>query len=287
MYLYLLDRRDRLGNHILIYLSQIIYAYNNKYFIKFHKQKEQYHYYNSFFVKTLFNYIEKHNTELEKNIANKNTNKFCFAYIHDIITTTTNVLKNIKSDYITFFNNHIYNDIKHDFSNFTLSYNVPFDVDKTILVHLRLDDVAGRPDYDGSICSNYYKNKIKNNEHCVLEYYDKINNQAPLSKEKMNRIINKATNDFADYKVILITSPCSDTSFLDYEVIKSNDENLDLFFLTICKVVILSRSLFALSSMFFNNNKTKTYIPLWGHFVCSGLDTIYDKNDMSKIEYFV
>ena len=105
----------------------------------------------------------------------------------------------------------------------------------------------------------------------------------------MDNIINKSKNEFIDYKIILITSSSSDTSFLDYdyEVIKSPDENIDLFFLTICKVVILSRSTFALSSIFFNNNKIKSYIPLWGHFVCCGLDTIYDKNDNSKIEYFV
>ncbi len=52
------------------------------------------------------------------------------------------------------------------------------------------------------------------------------------------------------------------------------------------KYNILSKSTYALSSMFFNDKKVKTYIPLWGHFVCCGLDTIYDKNDMSKIEYF-
>jgi len=154
------------------------------------------------------------------------------------------------------------------------------------LVHLRLDDVASRPDYDGSICSNYYKNKIKNNEHCFCEFYDKINNQAPLSKIKLDNIINKAKKEFTDYRVILITSPISDTSFLDYEVIKSNNENIDLYLLTMCNVTILSRSTFALSSMFFNDKKIKTYILLLGHFVCCGLDTIYDKNDISKIEYF-
>ena len=39
----------------------------------------------------------------------------------------------------------------------------------------------------------------------------------------MDNIINKAKNEFIDYKIILITSPSSDTSFLDYdyEVIKS------------------------------------------------------------------
>jgi len=291
MYFYLFDKPDRLGANITNYLAQILYAYNNKYIIKFKKNKEEYRYYNSIFVKTLFNYIEnyieKYNEELKKN--DQYENEYFFTNIDDYITTTSDVLRNIKLDFITYFYNNIYNDIKSDFKKISLSYNVPFDINKTILVHLRLDDVANRPDYDGSICSNYYKNKIKNNENCVCEFYHAINNQAPLSKQKMDYIINKAKNEFTDYKVILITSPTSDTSFLnyDYEVIKSNDENLDLFLLTMCKVVILSRSTFALSSMFFNDNKIKSYIPLWGHFVCTGLDTIYDKNDISKIEYFV
>jgi hypothetical protein len=289
MYFYLLDRGDRLGANIINYIAQILYAYNNKYIIKFSKEKENYRYYNSMFVKTLFNYIEYYNEELRKNVININDpceEKCVFTNVCDYINSISIVLKNIKSDYITFFNNNIYNNIKSDFLNLYSLTNIPFDVNKTILVHLRLEDVANKPDYDGSICSNYYKNKIKNNEDCVLEFYDTINNQAPLSKIKLDNIINKAKTEFPDYKVILITSPGSDTSFLNYEVIKSNDENLDLYFLTMCNVTILSRSTYALSSMFFNDKKVKTYIPLWGHFVCCGLDTIYDKNDMSKIEYF-
>jgi hypothetical protein len=288
MYFYLLDRPDRLGANIINYITQILYAYKNKYIIKFKKDKSAYAYYNSIFVKTLFNYIEKYNEELIQNtiIDNQYDNEYSFIDICDIINTTSTVLKCIENDFITFFNNNIYDHIKTDFSNLTLLNNIPFDINKTILVHLRLDDVAHRPDYDGSICSNHYKNKIKNNEDCFVEFYDRVNNQAPLSKTKLDNIINKAKSEFPDHKVILVTSPNSDTSFLDYEVIKSQDENLDLYLLTMCKVVILSRSTFALSCMFFNNNKTKTYIPLWGHFVCCGLDTIYDKNDMSKIEYF-
>jgi hypothetical protein len=287
MYFYLFDRGDRLGANITNYIAQILYAYNNKYIIKFEKEKEQYKYYNSIFVRTLFNYIEYYNEQLKKNVINNQCEeKYVFTNIHDYITTTSVVLKNIKSDFITFFNNNIYNNIKSDFLNSALLINIPFDINKTILVHLRLDDVASRPDYDGSICSNYYKNKIKNNEDCFCEFYNTINNQAPLSKIKLDNIINKAKTEFTDYRVILITSPISDTSFLDYEVIKSNDENLDLYLLTMCNVTILSRSTFALSSMFFNDKKIKTYIPLWGHFVCCGLDTIYDKNDISKIEYF-
>ena len=205
----------------------------------------------------------------------------------DFITITSNTLKSIKLDFISYFHNYIFKHIETDFLNLTNNCYIPFDVDKTILVHLRLDDVSCRSDYNGFECSEYYKNKILNNEPCYREFDDRINNQAPLSKDKLINIINKAKEKYNEYKIILLTSPCSDTSFLDYEVIKNHDENLDLFLLTSCNVTILSRSTYALSSLFFNNlNKKYAYIPLWGHFVCCGLDTIYDKIDKTKITYF-
>jgi len=290
MYLYLFDRGDRLGANITNYIAQILYAYNNNYFIKFDKEKNDYKYYDSIFVKPLFDYIEKYNEKYYTiEMCNHCDCEYKFENQNEYINTITNVLKNIKTDFITFFLNNIFHDIKPIFTNLALLYSIPFDINKTILVHLRLDDVAHSPDYDGSICSNYYKNKIMNDENCFYENQNNtINYQAPLSKTKLDNIINKAKQEFTDYKVILITSPTSDTTFLDYnyEVIKSNDESLDLYLLTMCNVVILSRSTFALSCLFYNDSKIKTYIPLWGHFVCHGLDTIYDKNDKSKIEYF-
>jgi len=289
MYICLFDRVDRLGSNIANYIAQILYAYNNKYIIKFNKEKENYNGYNSIFVKTLFNYIEYYNEKISKNRMNECECEYKFILPDDLINTITNSLKNIKTDFFTFFLNNIYNDIKPFFTNLsTVLYNINFDIDKTILVHLRLDDTAHYPDYDGMICSNYYKNNIANDKVCVLDFYGELNTQIPLSKKKLDNIINKAKQEFKDYKVILVTSPISDTTYLnyDYEVIKSDDENLDLYLLTMCKVTILSRSNFALSSLFYNHDKIKTYIPLWGHSACYGLDTIYDKTDRSKIEYF-
>lgn len=41
MYFYLFDRGDRLGANIINYLTQILYAFNNKYLIKFNKKKRR------------------------------------------------------------------------------------------------------------------------------------------------------------------------------------------------------------------------------------------------------
>ena len=281
MYIILFDRIDRLGSNMFNYIAQILFAVNNNYIIKYYKNKSYYKYNDSIFIITLFNFIDRHNEKLY--ILNiKDDIEFICNNRDDLMYTTSFSLNNIKSDFVTYFNDNIYNDIKLDFKNLTNDYIIPFDVNKTILVHLRLEDVATHEDYDGFESSEICKNKILNKENCYVNF----KRQAPLSKTKIENIINKAKEEFKDHRVILITSPDSDSSFLDYEVIKNNNENLDLYLLAMSNVIILSRSTFALSSLFFNNNKRKIYAPLWGHFICCGFDTIYDKINKSKIEYF-
>ena len=102
MYFYLFDRCDRLGANITSYVAQILYAHNNKYIIKFAKDKEKYQYYKSFFVKILFNYIEKHNEELTKNASNHVDEEYILKRKFDYITIASDVLKNTKTDFITF-----------------------------------------------------------------------------------------------------------------------------------------------------------------------------------------
>ena len=274
MYIVLFDRDDRLGAHIINYISQIIYAHANNYYIMFiNNDSSKYRFANSKFVVCLFNYINEYN----KRFSDYDKHQLCIPNASDYISVTSFVTMAVKSDLISYFRDNIYNEIADNFISLTKEYSIPFDIDKTILVHLRLDDRAHCNDYDGSFCSNYYKQKINNNEACCCEFYDSCNNQAPLNKEKLEYQINKAREKYPDYKVILLTSPSSDTSFLDYRVIKNADTDYDLFLLCVCKVVILSRSTYSLSSLMFSTKKD-CYMPLWGHFVCCGLDTKYDKN---------
>jgi len=287
MYIVLFDREDRLGSNLLIYLAQILYAHNNKLFIKFkNNSKSDYSFSHSIFVKILFNYIDKYNEQLSSEEISDDT-LFEFENPRNYMYMLSFTLRDIQNDYLNYFNKFIYDEIKSDILEIRNVYNqVPFDVNKTILVHLRLDDMAHWKDYDGSICSNYYKNKIKKREDCYDSNYGGGNSQSPLSKEKLQAVIDRAQSKFTDYKVLLITSPRSDTSFFDYDVIKNHDESYDFYLLSLCKVVILSRSTYAIASLLFNNEKDMVYVPLWGHAVCCGFDTIYDNNDISKYEYF-
>lgn len=291
MFTYLFDRIDRLGANIITYLSQILYCHKNQYIIKFrNNSKDHYRYANSVFVKALFQYIDQQNEAFYRMNIEDAEEVVLFDNQYDFPRTTTFTIASLQQDMISYYNDFLYDLIQPLFlSCVTRSrYSIPFDINKTILVHLRLGDVAHRNDYDGAICSEYYKQKIEKGEYCCnqYEFYGVCNEQSPLAKPKLENILKIAQAEYPDYKVLLLTSPDSDTSFLDYEVIRNTDENLDLYLLSMCKVTILSRSTYALTSMFFNKEKEKTYIPLWGHFVCCGLDTQYDKNDASKRMYF-
>ena len=81
----------------------------------------------------------------------------------------------------------------------------------------------------------------------------------------------------------MVTSPISNTDFNEYEIISNDDVDKDLFILCNSKKSILSRSLYALSSLFFSKPKEYCYLPSWGFFVVCGLNTKYDKNAFKYI----
>ena len=143
MYIVLFDREDRLGSNLLNYFAQILYAHKNKLFIKFkNNSKSDYSFNHSFFVKILFNYIDKYNKQLSCQKIEDNI-LFEFDNPRDLVYMMSFTLRDIQNDYITYFNTFIYDEIKSNILEMGNVYNqVPFDVNKTILVHLRLDDMA-------------------------------------------------------------------------------------------------------------------------------------------------
>ena len=121
-----------------------------------------------------------------------------------------------------------------------------------------------------------------NTHHHIKNIYPHCNTQAPLPKWKIDNQIKIALEKYPNYEIVLLTNPGENTSEYPYRCIQNNDESLDLFFLSICEVVILSKSTFSLSSLFFSVAK-EVYVPLWGHIVCFGLFTKYDN---TKFTYF-
>ena len=283
MYVVLFHRYDRLGCNLINYIAQIIYAHHHGYYIKFLDNKDNYPKYpNSKYYIVLLNYI---NNVL--NVNNDTHNCYQLGCYDDEILYNCNkydlqyfcgyVTQSIKCDLLSYFHKHIYNDL--DFTELNEFYNdIPYDFNNSIFCHLRLDDVSLKRDYDGSICSRYYKLLVENDKPCVNSFYDRINNHSPLSNEKINMMIDDAKNNYPDDKIYMVTSPISDTDFNKYDIISNDDVDKDLFILCNSKKSILSRSMYALTSLFFSKPKEYCYLPSWGYFVTCGLNTKYDNN---------
>jgi len=310
--IYLYSRGDRLGSHILQYLSIIIYAFYNNLYIVYEPDKVNYNndyeyegtkYKPSFIVKAMLNWIDNHNKkfpvknylEQYKNLNameyllnfETNFNPNSYFYSCDLLIITTQVLYNIHTDLISYFKKYICKTMRQQILNAvsqTNSHSLPFNPEKTILVHLRLGDVKDRADYDGSFCSNYYKNRIDNNNQSIqgIATLGYCNMQTPLAKDKVELAISQAKQKYPEHEVIMVTSPGDYEIDYPYRCIRSNDENHDMFLLCNADVLILSRSTFSLAAAFMGIAR-EVWCPLWGHFVCTGL---YTKYDNSRFNYF-
>lgn len=308
--IYLYSRGDRLGSHILQYLSIIIYAFYNNLYIVYEPEKVNYNndyeyegtkYNESFFVKAILNWIDNHNKKFPpKNYLEKYKNLKSMEYLLnfetkydpnsyfyscDLLIITTQVLYSIKRDMISYFKTYICKSMRQQILNTVpQNYALPYNPEKTILVHLRMGDVKDRPDYDGSICSNHYKERINNDNESIqgIATLGYCNMQTPLARDKVNKAILEAKLKYQEYEVIIVTAPGDYEIDYPYRCIRSDDENYDLFLLCNADVIVLSRSTFALSAAFLGIAR-EVWCPLWGHFVCTGL---YTKYDNSKFNYF-
>ena len=289
MYVVLFHRYDRLGSNLINYIAQIIYAHYHGYYIKFIDNKSNYCKYpkNEYYL-MLLNYI--------KNVLNiKNDTQNCYNYgtddeilydlnKYDIQLFCGFVTQAIKCDLLSYFHKHIYDDL--DFKELNELYKdalSTYNFNESIFCHLRLDDVAHKTDYDGAICSKYYRLLLENNKLCHNKFYEYVNNHSPLSNEKINMMINEAKIMYPNYKLYMVTSPISNSDFNEYEIISNDDMSKDLFILCNSKLSILSRSLFALSSLFFSKRKEYCHLPSWGYFITCGLNTKFDNNNFKYI----
>ena len=281
MFFLLKFRQDRIGTELLSILFQFYYCYKNNYFIKYNEVDIKFN--DSIFTKCIFKLIDEHNNNL--NVENNIT-------VNDLININGHggsdmcygmgmIVQEIKQDMLTFFKKNFFQKIKEFYNYNTFNYIVPFDVENSIVIHLRLDDQWWEEDYDGKICSNHYANLINNNQKCFFTNgpNSKFNKQNPLSSYKIKKQLDILLDEFSESKIIIITSPLTKIPELNFKydmILQNNDFNYDLFLLSKSKKIILSRSNFALISLFFGE-QTHIHMPLWGHFTCAGFATNYDK----------
>lgn len=314
--IYLYSKGDRLGSHLIHYLSIIIYAYYNNLYIVYNPEKIHYNddyvyekniYPKSFFVKSMLVWIDNYNQQFpERDYGSKykniniieyllefeiKFNRFSYFYTCDHLIVTTQVLYNVNTDLLTYFKKYIETSLRPFIKeNIPSKFVIPFDPKKTILVHLRMGDVKNRPDYDGKICANYYTDRINREDQTIQGIRDLgyCNLQAPLSKNKIELAIMEAKTKYPEYEVVIVTQPGDFGIDYPYRCICNDNENYDLHLLCSADVLIMSRSTFSLSAAFFGNAR-EIWCPLWGHFATIGLGTKYDNINNSeyvKINYF-
>ena len=165
---------------------------------------------------------------------------------------------------------------------------------KTIVVHLRLDDIVNRMPYDGIHSTEYYRERL--NTGCInidLEderlffekrgisvpgwgrEYNPYDCQAPIPENIVQQYIDQAQEKYPDHEVVIVTSPISKHT-LPYRTISGNPD-IDLLVMANADVLILSKSSFAFVSLYFSE-ATEVFIPMWGHIAGAGLTSKYDNN---------
>lgn len=281
IFIYLLDDVDRLGSNLCRYICTILVAIKHNYKIQLLKPKIEYKYYNSIFVESLFTFIEEYNEKNFENIIGVEND--LIKYGNDFFQRMLRGVMSIKNDFVTAFKQDVFTKgFKDNFNEIAKAKNyiIPYNVDKTIVVHLRLDDKTNIfVDYNDRMdCSSKFKNIIDDdNLHYTHPGYI---GQAAINENEISVIINRALNIYKDHEVIIITNS---HHTLPYKTITTNDESYDLFLLCNSKVLIGSMSTYSFTAMFFGDHE-KIYYPLWDHAVLFGLTTKYNKTN--NIEFF-
>ena len=139
------------------------------------------------------------------------------------------VCKEIKTDLITYFQNHIFSDYQEILSKLVVQNStiysclakIPFN--QIIAVHLRLDDVVERKHYNGIYSTEYYRNRLESGNISIDLEDERIFQKRGIDIPGWNRItiltivkllyqttiqkyIKNAQKKYPTHDVVLVTS---------------------------------------------------------------------------------
>jgi hypothetical protein len=274
-------RSDRLGSNLTNYIAQIIQNdFKKRYIIKTKSKYEH-----SIFFKILNDLVN----EINKNTTKKN-NKYFKKKSWHLLNFQTTLL--VKSDLLSYFKNNFYYFINNRLTYYANKKNFkPLENwSKIICIHLRLDDVSHISDYNGKPISDFYSECLNNNckysksklkQYVLKKKIKKIQDyQSSISEKKIKKVLQNCKIKFPDHKVVVIASPIGgEINIKADKIIRSSNPDLDLLYLIYSNVLICSKSTYSLAAAYFHQGE-HLYIPLWGHFACTGIDC-----NLSKKKY--
>lgn len=179
-------------------------------------------------------------------------------------------------------------------NDFDLPWN---DNSKIICIHLRIDDVHNKKDYDGNGSADYINSLI--NENCPLLYKRRVmlkeglDNQAPIQPEKLKQLLYKIIEKYPTHEIHVVYKTYENGLPLDNRYnnifselkkklrkeikLHSNNSDYDTWLLINSDILVMSKSYFSIFASYLHKG-TKIYAPNWGSGVSNGIKSIYNKS---------
>ena len=276
MSIFIIDRIDRLGSNFMVQLSCYMIGKDKNYKMYYNKTT------NKYIDNIFFRGIKLDSCELDDK---------CKEDTEELIKITDSVrgspmtcVRYLQQDILSYFNDNykqkFYELVKQeiDSSDIKLPWN---DNNNIICIHVRLEDVGGKKDYNGKKNYNYIINLINNNKEYVKPSFDK---QRPISKDKLIELVTLLQDKYKNKKIYIVTYTKIVPVWLS-EVINNfhlnllnlNTETYDLWCLINCDILVLSKSTFSQIAALYHQGST-IYYPYWGVAAGLGLGSKYDKS---------
>jgi len=222
---------------------------------------------------------------------NKILNKTLISPYSGVRGSSANVVELLKTDMITYYNNHYKNEFYNIMKQKALDrkFELPWkDSNKIICIHIRLEDCADRSDYDGRGSANYIKSLIEENTFCK---YDRkisdscsLDTQAPISSSKLERFVIEFNEKYPEKEIHIITHCKNIPQWLNQLVKKyklhvchNNNDEYDIWCMIHCDILVLSKSTYSIVAGYYHQG-SQVYYPYWGTAASLGLGSKYDKS---------
>tara|TARA_Y100000768_G_C23986015_1_gene688865 strand:- start:3330 stop:4247 length:918 start_codon:yes stop_codon:yes gene_type:complete len=290
------QRRDRQGSQCCNVLADFIYIMSKGYIPLLYNSNCESIYLNALF-KLISESIKKDYKEIDKSKLEKI--KRLPRHI-GIRQNNMNAVIEVKQDLNSFFKKKYESKyfkylepllLESDF-DFNLPWN---DNTKIICIHLRIDDVHNKKDYDGNGSADYINSLIHENYPHLYKRNVMLNegldNQAPIQPEKLKQLLYQIIKKYPKHEIHVVyksyenvvpnkyNSIFSELKKVFKKVIKlhSNNSDYDTWLLINSDILVMSKSYFSIFASYLHKG-TKIYAPIWGSGVANGIKSIYNKS---------
>ncbi len=291
------QRRDRQGSQCCNVLADFIYIMNKGYIPLLYNSNCE-----SIFLTALFKLIsesiKKNYKEIDKSKLEKI--KRLPRYV-GIRQNNMNAVIEVKQDLHSFFKkNYESTYLKHlepllIKNNF--DFNLPWNNNsKIICVHLRIDDVHNKKDYDGNGSADYINSLI--HEECPHLYKRRVmlneglDNQVPIQPEKLKKLLYKIIKNYPKHEIHIVYKTDEnelpnkyknifselETTLRKIIKLHSNNSDYDMWLLINSDILVMSKSYFSIFASYLHKG-TKIYAPIWGSGVSNGIKSNYNKSN--------